>query len=160
MRERWNLLALREKQILGVGAVFIIACLIYLLLWLPLTNRTESMRKQIKSNQALLVWMQEAEKKISAGEKPLKQTSLTPSEGSLLSIVQKQINRTPLVSALTDLHQLETDSVQLTFQKVSFDQLMKWLIQITAQEALFIVQLTVTPSASPGIADVVLVLKQ
>ena len=159
MKDRWNQLALRERQTLSVGGFFLCAFLIYILLWVPLTERTNLLRKQITANQNLLTWMQEADKRIQLLEKTTQEKPLTHTEGSLLSIVQKQINRTPLVSALTDLHQLETDSVQLTFQKVSFDQLMKWLIQITDQEGLVITQLTVTPGTTPGIADVVLVLK-
>lgn len=158
MKEWWNHLALREKQVLSAGGFFLCAFLIYILLWAPLIDRTEFLRKQIAANQNLLTWMQEAEKRILALEKNSQATPATQSEGSLLSVVQKQINRTPLVGALTDLHQLETDSVQLTFQKVSFDQLMKWLIQITDQEGLVIKQLSVTPGATPGIADVTLVL--
>ncbi len=158
MKEWWNQLALREKQMLTVGGFFLCAFLIYILLWAPLTSRTESLRKQITTQQTLLSWMQEAEKRLVTLEKNPQTATSTRSEGSLLSVVQKQINRTTLVGALTDLHQLETDSIQLTFQKVSFDQLMKWLILITGQEGLVIKQLSVAPSATPGIADVTLVL--
>lgn len=158
MKEWWNNLALREKQMLSLGIFFVGLFLIYLLLWSPLDNKVAAIRNQIKRNQELLNWMKEADKRVQILEKAPQQKPIAPVSGSLLSIIQKQINRTPLVSSLTQLHQVDNDSVQLTFQKVDFDQLMRWLIQLS-QQGIVITQMSVTPSANPGVVTTDIILK-
>lgn len=160
MKEWWNHLALREKQLLSLGFLFICIFLLYLLVLNPLDQKVTDIRNQISRNQELLAWMQDADKKIQSVEKSsLQNKNIGHSSGSLLSIIQKQINRTPLVSTLSQLHQVENDSVQLTFQKVDFDQLLKWLIQVSKQEGIQISQAHMTPSPSPGIVSAEIVVK-
>lgn len=159
MKDQWNNLALREKQMVSAGALVISALIIYVLLWVPLNGKINDMRNQIRHNQDLLAWMIDADKRIQAAEKTTAPNPAIHNTGSLSSIVQKQINGTPLVSSLNQLHQVENDSVQLSFQKVDFDQLMQWLTQMTEQTGLLITQMSVTPSATPGIVAVELVIK-
>lgn len=159
MREWWNNLVLREKQTLALGAFFVVLALIYLLLWAPLNDRAAMLRNQIRQHQTLLVWMEDADKRIQALEKNSQQKPNANSGASLLSIVQKQINGTPFVSALNQLHQVENDSIELTFQQVDFDKLMVWMIELTKREGLVITQMNVTPGATAGMAAVTVVLK-
>lgn len=158
MKERWNNLTLREKQTLSLGVLVIGILIIYLLVLSPLNNKVNTMRDQIHHNQDLLAWMQQTDKQIQDLAKTAQPTPTVHATGSLLSIVQKQINRTPLVSSLKQLHQGENDSVQMSFQQVDFDQLMAWLIQLS-QQGLIVSQMSVTPSAAPGIVATDLVLK-
>lgn len=159
MRERWDNLALREKQMLILGAVVVGVLLIYLLIWTPLINKNENLREQIHQNQALLAWMQDADKRIRLIEKTASKNPPVHTTGSLLGLVQKQLNLSPLVSSLTQLHQVENNAVQLTFQKVDFDKMMAWLIQMARQHELIVSQMSVTPTTTPGMVSIELVLK-
>ena len=159
MKERWNNLTLREKQTVVLGALVVGILIIYLALLSPLNNKVNNMREQIRHDQELLGWMQQTDKQIQALAKTSQPAPTAHATGSLLSIVQKQINRTPLVSSLKQLHQGENDSVQMSFQQVDFDQLMAWLIQLSQQQGLIVSQMSVTPSTSPGIVATDLVLK-
>lgn len=158
MKEWWDNLALREKQMLLLGFFFISAAIIYFFMWSPLSEKEENLRHQIQRNNELLSWMQETDKQILTIEK---KTPIQPSrtKKSLLGFVQENINGSTLKENLTQLHQFETDSVQLVFQKVEFDKLITWLIKMTQQEGLTITQMSVTPSASAGIVQADLVLK-
>lgn len=158
MKEWWNNLALREKQMVTLGAFVIGIIALYVLLWSPIDTKVSTLRSQMVRNQELLSWMQDTDKQIQSYEK---NSQLKPvrSTGSLLSIIQKQINRTAFVTALSQLHQVENDSVQLTFQKVDFDKLISWLIPLTQQQGIVITQMLVTPSGTPGFVNVDLVLK-
>jgi general secretion pathway protein M len=159
MKEWWNNLALREKQMVSLGAVILGALLIYLLLWSPLDNAVSNLRNEIHHNQELLTWMMDADKRLQNLAKSGQPKQPAAVSGSLLSIVQKQINRTSLVSSLSQMHQTDSDSVQLTFQKVEFDKLISWLIELTRDQGITITQMTVTPSPTPGVVAVDLVLK-
>lgn len=159
MKEWWNNLALREKQMLVLGAFAIGIFLIYILLWSPLQNKVSSLRNQIQHSQELLAWMKDADKQIQALEKNSQKKSGSKATGSILSIVQKQIKTSPVASDLSQLHQVENDSVELSFKKVNFDKLMEWLIPFTQKQGLVISQITVKPSGSAGIVAADLVLK-
>lgn len=159
MKERWNELALREKQIVSAGAFVVSLLLLYVLIWLPLTNKLDELRNKIRHNQELLIWMQDADKNIQALEKAPAKNPTVHATGSLLSIVQKQINGTTFVSNLTQLHQVDSESIALSFQKVEFDRLIQWLTPFLQHYGLTIVQMSVTPSTTPGIVTADLVLR-
>lgn len=158
MKEWWNNLALREKQMLTLGAFVIGILAVYVLLWSPIDNKVSTLRSQMVRNQELLSWMQDTDKQIQTYEKSSQQKPVR-NTGSLLSIIQKQINRTAFVTALSQLHQVENDSVQLTFQKVDFDKLISWLIPLTQQQGIVITQMVATPSGTPGLVNIDLILK-
>jgi general secretion pathway protein M len=151
MKEWWNNLILREKQMVSLGALIIGAALIYLVLWSPLDNHVSQLRSQILNNQELLLWMKKTDKRIEVLEKKPENSVFKPSSGSLLAIVQKQIKTSSVAKALDQLHQADNNSVQLTFKKVNFDTLMTWIITLTKQQGLIVTQMTVTPSATTGI---------
>lgn len=151
MKEWWNNLILREKQMVSLGALIIGAAFIYLVLWSPLDNHVSQLRSQILNNQELLAWMKKTDKRIEILEKKPEHNASKPSSGSPLAIVQKQIKTSPLAKSLDQLHQAENNSVQLTFKKVNFDKLMTWIIALTKQQGLIVTQMTVTPSATAGI---------
>ena len=158
MKEWWNNLALREKQTLSVGIFFLSLFLIYILLWSPLNTKVMSLRSHIQQNQELLTWMDAADKRIQVLEKTAQTKPAARPTGSLLSVIQKQINRTPLVTALTQLHQVDNESVQLTFEKVNFDQLITWLTGIS-QQGLLTTQLSITPGTTLGVVSADLIIK-
>jgi general secretion pathway protein M len=159
MKEWWNNLALREKRIVSAGILTLAALLVYLILWLPLDNAVTGLRTQIHQNQELLTWMRDADKHLQTLSLTTQPKPKSTSSGSILTIVQNQINRTTLVSSLNQMHQVDTNSVQLTFQKVDFDQLVTWLIQLNQQHGIVITQMNVIPSPTPGVVAADLVLK-
>ncbi len=160
MKEWWDNLALREKQILSLGLLAILMLIFYIFIYSPLNDRVTTLREQIIHDQELMFWMQDADKRIQLLEKNAQPPQPTIHEtGSLLSIVQKEINHTSLVGALTQIHQVDANSIQLSFQKVDFDKLMAWLIQLTSHHALTISQMGVVPSSSPGVVAADFILK-
>jgi len=158
MKEWWLQLALREKQILSVGALFILVFVIYFLFWNPLENKVNILRNQLTRNQELLAWMETTDKQIKNLEKNTKKISFEHSE-SLLSNVQNQLNQSELSGSLSDMREREQNVVQLHFKLISFDKLMTWLIKNTAQQGWVITQLLATPQNTPGTVSIVLELQ-
>lgn len=158
MKEWWLNLSLREKQTVSIGAIALLILLIYAFIWSPLDGNVSAMRKQIQRNEELLAWMQATDKQIQALENHT-QKSTSHSSGSLLSMVQNQINESPLATQLSQLRQSESDSVQLSFKQVDFDKLITWLTESLHSGGIVVSQITVTPSESPGIVSAELILK-
>lgn len=153
MKTWWLNLSIREKQTVSLGAVSITAFLVYAILFAPLANSVDALRKKIHTNQTLLAWMQESNQRIATLEKT--QTISAPkSSASLLSLIQTDINSQPFGKSVTALQQADNDSIQLRLQKISFDAFTKWLIAICQQHNLLITQMTAQPSGTPGIVDI------
>lgn len=159
MKEWWNNLALREKQTVSLGALALVFLLLYLIIWVPFSNKLDSMRSKIKHDQQLLSWMKETHTRIQSTEKQQQKKNTIPSGTSLLSLIQHKINQTTLVSNLSQLRQSENDSVQLSFNNVDFDKLIEWLTQLWQQQGVTISQMTVTASTTPGLVTTEMTLK-
>lgn len=159
MKEWWINLSIREKQTVILGSTAVIILMIYNLIWSPLHNTVITMRKQIQSNQQLLTWMQSADNRIQAIEKNLQTKSSAHPSGSLLSVVQNQINQSPIATNLSQLRQAENDSVQSSFKQVNFDKLIAWLSGSWQEHGLIVTQVTITPGNTPGMVSAELTLK-
>ena len=160
MKDWWINLSLRDKQMLTLGGVVVVIFLLYLLIWSPISNTVSTLRTTLQHNQATLVWMQKADKQIQSIEKNPSASRSTQTTASLLSIVQNEINQNPLAKNLTQLRQAETDSVQLSFLHVDFDQLIAWLTQLWQQQNITVIQATVKKGDSQGVVAAEVMLKQ
>jgi general secretion pathway protein M len=158
MKEWWNNLSLRDKQLFALGLLAVIFFLIYSLVWSPLDNKVSALRTTLQHNQKLLTWMQAADKQIES-YKNTSQTTTAQSTGSLLSIVQNEINQSSLSKDLSQLHQAEDDSVQLSFQHVGFDPLIRWLTQLWQQHNITITRASIKKTEASGIVSAEIVLK-
>jgi len=149
MKDRWLNLSLREKQVLIAGGVIVILFLLYTLTWSPLINNNNRLRTRIQHSQNTLRWMQNADQHIQhlleSAQK--KNHSFT---GSVLSILQTEINKSELAPYVTQLQQVENDSVQFNLRKVSFDQLIIFLTSLWEKYHVIVSQITVTPTGAPG----------
>lgn len=156
MRDWWLNLSFREKQTVALGALALSILFLYLIIWAPLANKLDVLSNRIQHDQTLLKWMRETDKQIKLYEKNL-QKNLANS-ASLLSIVQDQLNKSPFAKNVTQLHQADAGTVQMNLDKVSFDKLLVWLNQIWNQHQIFVEEMSVTPSETPGVVQVNLVL--
>jgi type II secretory pathway component PulM len=154
MKEWWINLGLREKQTLSVGGLFLILLLLYEIIWAPISNHNDNLRSEIARNQKLLIWMQEANQRAETMQKMLQSTSSAKTSAALLNLLQKQIKTSPFENNLLQMTQAENNAVQLSFQKVNFDALIKWLTVLWKNQGLTVKQITVTPNGPLGVVDV------
>lgn len=161
MKTWWNNLSLREQQIVAVGVTVVAAVIFYLTIWSAYLNRIDLMRKQIRTEQTTLAWMQAADRKIKKIETQTKNqnTSMTPVE--LMSLLQKQFKESGLEASLVDLKQAGSDTVELHFQKAPFDELIRIMESVIKEQNVTITQFSAAAQNVPGTvnADVMLKLK-
>ena len=154
MKEWWINLALREKQSLVLGSLVLLIVLLYEILWMPFSHINDSLREQISQDQTLVSWMEKTDQQIqSLKQLTQKNTSITTSAG-LLSLLQNEIHHSPFANNLAQFSQAENNSVQIRFQKINFDSLMQWLIQLWHKHGVSVLRITVTPNGALGIVDV------
>lgn len=158
VKEWWSNLSLREKQAVAAGGSLLGIFILYQFIWSPFLDNVASMRKRINSDQKLLVWMEEADKKIKKIEGETKTQGKMISPVVLLGLIQKQINSSGLERSLTNLKQASTNSIELQFQKVEFDKLIKLLTTIIKAHGVTISQMSVTAETAPGIVNAEIVI--
>lgn len=159
IKEWWANLAVRERKMLGIGGVIVFLLLIYLVFWSPLLEHIALMRAKIVANQQLLVWMQAADKEI---QNPNAQVALPAKINSavmLLNILRKGINQFGLEKGLTQLKQSGNETIEIHFQKVEFDQVVKFLLSVTKQYSITISQATIVAEGAAGVVNVDLFIK-
>jgi type II secretory pathway component PulM len=159
MKDWWMNLAVREKQSLIIGSACVFLFLLYELIWSPFTTNIDDMRNRIQHNQELLAWMQNADKRIETLEKSSK-GSATQNTGSLLGIMQAQVNTSPFAKSVKQLRQSDNESVQLSLQKIDFDKLVIWLAELGQKQGIIVDQMAITPGDAPGVINANFIVKR
>lgn len=157
MMNRWQQFTAREKQIVTIGSIVLIMVLLYWLMWSPLTSKVTDLRVQLQHNQSLLAYMQAVDKQLaeSHSSKLAKNSMMNV---SFLNTLQRTIKQPPLAAYPAEIKQTDSDSVELHFQEVSFDDLIQWLTSEVQQYHWIIKQVTITHGASLGMVSATLLL--
>ena len=159
IKDWWQALSQREQQVVALGGIVISALLFYLIIWGPYLDRINTMRQHIKTEQQTLAWMQAADKEIKQFEVHSKNKNAATTPVILLSTLQKQIEEANLAPFLTDLKQSATDAIEIHFQKIEFDNLIRLLLTILKTQNVSITQMSVIAENSPGMVNADVILK-
>ena len=155
----WHPLSLREKQAVAIGGSLLFIFLVYQCMWKPYLNHMESMRQRIISEQKTLLWMQSADKIMQMGNKSSAK-SKSVSLVVFLSQMQGQIKLAGLEQYLTQLKQSANDSIEIHFQKVEFDKLITFLIDVMKKRPVSVTQMLVIAGDAPGYVSADIAMKQ
>jgi type II secretory pathway component PulM len=156
----WSRLNLREQKLLirgGISLGLLIICLIFFYL---IYVKLDDLKENISDQKALLSWMQTAVPEIQGLRQSAGQRQSIPS-GSLLTFVEQTLKQTNLSKALTTLEKSpdeNQESVQLDFDKVSFDDLMTWLIKFWREYNITITQFSATRGSDKGFVQANIVI--
>lgn len=165
MKEYWQkckewhaALELRERRAVNVGGVALVFAVFYFGIWSPFLGRVDALRKHMVSDQKTLAWMQQADQKIKqvSGIASPAGKQMTPV--ALLAFLQAQVSQVGLKDAMKEMKQAANDSIQMQFKSVSFDQLMKLLIDVLKNSHVTVTQFSATADKAPGMvnADILL----
>lgn len=159
LKEWWFNLALREKQALILGMSLLQIFIVYQFIWLPCTNHVSTMRARILKDQKILTWMRAADKEIAKVEGQSKSKSKVVSPVVLLDLLQKQINSAGLEQYLSQLKQANNEAIEMHFQKVDFDKMVRLLTTISKEQHISIIQMSVLAESTPGKVNAEVILK-
>ena len=151
-------LSTREKQYVVGGSIVVGIFIVYQFIFSPLLDSISSMRKRIHSEQNLLVWMQEADKKIQSVEKESHNQGKSLTPVVLLGVIQKEVKASGLEHSLQNLKQSNANAVELSFQKVEFDRLIKLLTALIKAYGVTMTQMSVTADTAPGVVNAELII--
>lgn len=160
IKEWWSNLASREKKAVILGTFFLGVFIVYQFIWTPYVNHVAAIRMRIVKQQQTLEWMQQADKEVrkinsDAGKNKNKITSPV----ILLGLLQKQINQDGLEQSLNQLKQASNDTIEMHFQKVEFNKLIRLLTAILKEGNVSINQMTAMSINTPGMVNADVILK-
>ncbi|TDU31584.1 type II secretion system protein M (GspM) [Panacagrimonas perspica] len=152
-RARFLALQVRERWIVGVGAVVMLFVVLYLAVWEPLTKAHVQREAALASARSTAIRLEEAAAKLqtSAGRNP----AATAGRGlSLMAAVDQASKQGSLGKEPTRIQPEGDREVRVWFEDVSFDSLVRWLSDLQTRYGVAVQTLEVEPQATPGKVNV------
>lgn len=142
----------REQRVLQGLAVVVAAALFYGVLLAPLNDHLEKLRADIKHDEATLAWAQSADKLLAAPN-AVHAHALTPVEA--LAALQTAVQAAAFSGSVKSLKQTGDHSISLQLAAVPFDQLILFLGEFDARNAMAVSELTVSNAGTAlGVVNV------
>jgi general secretion pathway protein M len=143
MKEKWDSLQPRERIMVSIAGGVLCLFLLYQFLFAPIHHGLSSLRTTVVQDQELLTWMHMTANKIqqlqknSAPQRPIM-------AGTLLSKIDDSIRKSTIAGNVSVLQQGNNNTVEAKFNKVSFDELTQWMINLRQEYGVDIQQVTVS----------------
>ncbi|MBT9186148.1 type II secretion system protein M [Pectobacterium punjabense] len=150
LRQRWQAMSPRERQLMVVCAAMLLLCLMYYAIVQPWQLREELWERTISREQQTVNWMQ-------------KQAPLIPRENQAQGENSQRETSLPiLISQSTQRYGLSVVRLQpqgnqasVTLAQSDFNSLLRWLSELEQQNGVRVVSLDVNAvEQSPGMVDV------
>ena len=141
----WKSLNERDQLSLSIGSIVGIAYLFYLLIYSPLTTAVANSTQQHQDRRETLIWMQKTQQQYRQPTKAVQPIN----SSKLLSLIAAEFKKPNFKAFTYQLQQTGSGDVQLNFEKVPYNQLMKWLWEITHQYVIHIKEIHVEHAAEP-----------
>ena len=156
MRDWWLERTPREQGLVAVGFALILLLFGYLAVWEPLQKRQQSSRTQVEQLRTDLTWMQ-----ATAARWPSTQAADSPATGeSLASIIEQSVRRAGLTNRVKRIEARSRGDVQIVFEAVSFDDMLRWLSTLAQQNGVSVAQASVDATPQSGLVNARLVLQR
>lgn len=153
---RWQQLNLRERKIALIGGVIFALFLFYVIIYHPMSESVTQYQQQVKNNTELLSWMQRARSQLKLAAATT--SDKTPTTGSVLSIAERSIKENKLTQIATEIKQIQSNQVQIHFDRVSFNQLLPWLQKLPLHYRLSIFKINMKRTDEQGIITATVVV--
>jgi len=152
-------LSLRERQLIYVGAVLVLF-LVPAIIWLSLHGRIARLQTVVDERQALDQWMQAAAQEAARlrGTRVQRSGPGKAGDQSLLALVDQTARRSGLHDALRRVEPDKDSSVRVWFEGVAFDDMVRWLSDLTRSDGVDVDVVNVEKQPRSGIVNARLVL--
>lgn len=150
----WQQLSPRDKLLAVFGSSLLVLFLFYSFVWEPLSSKIDDLRQDIANNRELLAWMKVQIPQI----KTLKAThtnttAKVPLQGSLLSQIDNSLKQPGQTIVPTDISQVDTKTVHLTFKSVVFNDAIRWYEEFAQQNPIIATTVSIKALEDPGLVQ-------
>jgi len=149
----WHNLNERERWMAMAGSVCLLIFLFYELIYSPLAATVESKSKELNEKQQTLVWMQQVR------QLPKKQkTEQLISNTKLLALMGNQLSSNSLQKFPYQLQQTGAGDIQLSYDRVPYNQFLPWLWSLSNDYAIALKQFSAERTETSGIVKLTMVI--
>jgi general secretion pathway protein M len=160
MKDWWFSLQPRERlMIAGCGAVIAIA-LLYVMVWAPLAEARAQAALNVKAQQETLSWMRQASLQVRQARQTVPTATVIGDNRSLLSIVDSSATQAGVREPIVRMEPEGDNGVTLSMDNAEFDAVILWLGALKRGYNVDVVQVSITPTNTPGRVDTSLSLQR
>ncbi len=154
MKEYWQQLAPREKQLLIFMSIVVLITLFYFAFWKPMKAGIEEGELHLKAQTRALIKIrqQAAEVRQLRSGGAGKQIMIEDSS-SLLGLIERSAKQKKINGNLQKVQPEGQREVRVWMENVSFDQLISWLDLLSNRYAIEISEISLERGNSPGIVN-------
>lgn len=159
MRQYWKTLNERQRWIFVAVSALAFLLLIYLCLLLPFKNSVTQLQNDVADKKDLAVWVNQYKgelKQLRRLQPIIKQQS----SKTLLTLVEESMHKKPFSSSKADLQQTNPNEVQVVFNQIAFDVLVKWIDTLWQGYGIQLQQVTINPADKLGYVKVTALLSK
>ena len=142
----------RERRMLLIGAVALVAILIFGML-IPLDRSVAHTQQRLAKTRADLSWMQSVAPQIA-----MLPPAAAANGESLLVIVDRSAREAGLASALSGSEPGGPGNLSVRLEKAPFDTLVAWLARLAQQNGVTVDSAVIEKTGSPGLVNANIVL--
>ncbi len=156
LRNAWNSLQSRERLIVGVGALILLALLGYSTVWAPVQRDLPNLRIDVPKQRTQLALMRVQAQQVAQlrSGAPAK---IAP--GNLLTKLEQSAQSRGLRENITRMEPDETNSVRLSLDSVDFNALLRWLQELQIQNGIRPETAIITAQSDPGLVNARLLMR-
>lgn len=144
MRDWWLARQPRERLILMLGGILVVATLLYLLVWEPLARERTNLANRVKAQGKTLVWMQQASEQVKQLRTQSPNLTKKANQSSLMSIVDSSAKRSKIRKPIQRIEPEGKNGVKLWIENVAFDTLVRWLGEVERRYGVLVNRATIT----------------
>ena len=153
MKAYLNRLNEREKWMVLGTALCVFFYVYYLLLYAPLSSAVEQRSNQLIEKIDTLEWMKKVSKQKNATV-----SKKTVDNSQLLTLLATKLKNNESVKYPYQIQQTGSGEIQITFERVLFNQFVEWLAKINDDYAINVKQFEVSKTGTPGIAKLMIII--
>lgn len=149
----WQQFDTRQRRLIGLAGLVLIAALAYVWVWEPLAGARETERERIAQQQALLNWL-EAVAPMAERLRENSRSSRDLGGRSLLGLADETARAAGLAGAVARIEPTGDDEVRVWLEGADFVSVMTWLEEFSRSRPVQVDQLQVDGSGDEGQVNV------
>lgn len=160
MKTWFTRLAPRERGALVVGSVMIATLIVYAFILAPIDQALAVKRAEVLAQRVLNAWLIGVATETDRLRAKPQRKHAQNSDESLLAVVDRSALDSNLKSAIQRLIPDGDTRLKLWLTPVAFDKVVRWLALLAERYQVEVTALTVSRSASPGLAQIAMTVRR